>query len=75
LVPVRSSCFLLDFYYESAIFDAYIAEAGLQAEDEGFDAVVMDTVSDSGLQILRSRLTIPVSPSTSPGSSVSASPW
>ena len=59
-VPVRNSCFLLDSYYESAIFDAYIAEAGLQAEDEGFDAVVMDTVSDSGLQILRSRLTIPV---------------
>jgi allantoin racemase len=59
-VPVRNSCFLLDSYYESAIFDAYIAEAGLQAEEEGFDAVVMDTVSDSGLQILRSRLSIPV---------------
>ncbi len=59
-VPVRNSCFLLDSYYESIIFDAYIAEAGLQAEDEGYDAVVMDTVSDSGLQVLRSRLSIPV---------------
>ena len=59
-VPVRNSCFLLDSYYESIIFDAYIAEAGLQAEEEGYDAVVMDTVSDSGLQVLRSRLTIPV---------------
>lgn len=59
-VPVRNSCFLLDSYYESIIFDAYIAEAGLQAEDEGYDAVVMDTVSDSGLSVLRSRLTIPV---------------
>ncbi|QEC48404.1 hydrogenase expression protein HupH [Baekduia soli] len=59
-VPVRNSCFLLDSYYESILFDAYVAEAGLQAEDEGYDAVVMDTVSDSGLQILRSRLTIPV---------------
>jgi allantoin racemase len=59
-VPVRNSCFLLDSYYESILFDAYIAEAGLQAEEEGFDAVVMDTVSDSGLQVLRSRLSIPV---------------
>jgi allantoin racemase len=59
-VPVRNSCFLLDSYYESILFDAYIAEAGLQAQDEGYDAVVMDTVSDSGLQVLRSRLSIPV---------------
>jgi allantoin racemase len=59
-VPVRNSCFLLDSYYESIIFDAYIAEAGLTAQDEGYDAVVMDTVSDSGLQVLRSRLDIPV---------------
>ncbi len=59
-VPVRNSCLLLDSYYESIIFDAYIAEAGLQAEEEGYDAVVMDTVSDSGLQVLRSRLNIPV---------------
>jgi allantoin racemase len=59
-VPVRNSCFLLDSYYEAIIFDAYIAEAGLRAEDEGYDAVIMDSVSDSGLQVLRSRLTIPV---------------
>jgi allantoin racemase len=42
------------------LFDMYIAEAGLRAEEEGYDAVVMDTVSDSGLYALRSRLTIPV---------------
>jgi allantoin racemase len=59
-VAVRNSCFLLDSYYEAALFDVYIAEAGLQSEEEGYDAVVMDTVSDSGLQILRSRLSIPV---------------
>ena len=29
-VPVRNSCLLLDSYYESIIFDAYIAEAGLR---------------------------------------------
>lgn len=32
----------------------------MQAEEEGYDAVVMDTVSDSGLGALRSRLSIPV---------------
>ena len=59
-VPVRNSCFLLDSYYEAMLFDAYIAEAGLLAEEEGYDAVIMDTVSDSGLAVLRSRLSIPV---------------
>ncbi len=33
---------------------------GFASEDEGYDAVVMDTVSDSGLAALRSRLSIPV---------------
>jgi allantoin racemase len=62
-VPVRNSIeAMLDSEYEAAIFDLYVAEAGLRAEDEGFDAVVMDTVSDSGLGILRSRLSIPVIP-------------
>ena len=35
-------------------------EAGLEAEAEGFDAVCIDTMSDSGLAALRSELTIPV---------------
>ena len=30
----------------------------MRAEDEGYDAVVMDTVSDSGLYAMRSRLEI-----------------
>lgn len=47
-------------YYEQMIMDMYVVEAGLRAEEEGFDAVVMDTVSDSGLYPLRSRLSIPV---------------
>jgi len=59
-VPVRSSATLVDCYYEDLVFDMYIAEAGLRAEEEGYDAVVMDTVSDSGLYALRSRLSIPV---------------
>jgi allantoin racemase len=59
-IPVRNSATLVDCYYEALVFDMYIAEAGLRAEEEGYDAVVMDTVSDSGLYALRSRLSIPV---------------
>ena len=59
-VPVKNSCHNADSAYELLILDAYIAEAGLASEEEGYDAVVMDTVSDSGLAALRSRLTIPV---------------
>jgi allantoin racemase len=60
-VPTRNSVeAMLDSEYESAIFDIYIAEAALRAQEEGYDAVVMDTVSDSGLSLLRSRLSIPV---------------
>jgi allantoin racemase len=46
--------------YESLILDVYVTEAALRAEEEGFDAVVIDTISDSGLAPLRSRLSIPV---------------
>jgi allantoin racemase len=59
-VPVRNSVTLLDCYYEDLVFDMYITEAGLRAEEEGYDALLMDTVSDSGMYALRSRLTIPV---------------
>ncbi len=59
-VPVRNSITMLDSEYESLLFDIYVAEAGLRAEEEGYDAVVMDTVSDSGLAAMRSRMTIPV---------------
>jgi allantoin racemase len=41
-----------------AEFGAY--EAGLEAERRGFDAVCIDTMSDSGLSALRAELTIPV---------------
>lgn len=57
-VAVRNSCTMLTDYYEALLFDMYIAEAGLRAEEEGYDAVVMDTVSDSGLYALRARLNI-----------------
>jgi allantoin racemase len=59
-VAVRNSATILDCYYEDLVFDMYITEAGLRAEEEGYDALIMDTVSDSGLWALRARLTIPV---------------
>jgi len=40
--------------------DAGILEAGQHAEAEGYDAVCIDTMSDSGLAALRSVLDIPV---------------
>jgi allantoin racemase len=57
---VRNATTVLDSYYEGFVFEMYIVEAGLRSEQEGFDALIMDTASDSGLYALRSRLTIPV---------------
>jgi Asp/Glu/hydantoin racemase len=57
-VAVRNSPTIVTDYYESMLFDMYIAEAAFRAEEEGYDAVIMDTVSDSGLYPIRSRLNI-----------------
>lgn len=51
---------LADSFYDMAIMEAAVIEAGMKAEEEGFDAVCINSVSDSGLSPLRSRLTIPV---------------
>lgn len=51
---------LADSYYDMAIMEMAVIEAGIKAQDEGFDAVCINTVSDSGLAALRSRLSIPV---------------
>ena len=40
--------------------DVTLLEAGMDAADEGYDAVCIDTVSDSGAAALRSLLDIPV---------------
>ncbi len=59
-VAVRNGAALGDSYYDALLMDMFVFEAGLRAEAEGFDAVCIDTVSDSGLYALRSRLRIPV---------------
>lgn len=59
-VSVRNGAALGDSYYDALLMDMFVFEAGLRAEKEGYDAVCIDTVSDSGLYALRSRLDIPV---------------
>ena len=59
-VAVRHGAAILDSYYETTLADAFVLEAGASAEAEGYDAVCINSMSDSGLAALRSRLTIPV---------------
>ena len=49
-----------DSYHDMLLMDWTVFQAGIDAEAEGYSAVVIDTVSDSGLRPLRSRLSIPV---------------
>lgn len=50
----------LDSLYEGVMADAFCLDAGLRAEEEGFAAVCVNSMSDSGVAALRSRLSIPV---------------
>jgi allantoin racemase len=59
-VAVNWGAALGDSYYETMLMDMSVFEAGLKAEEEGYNAVCIDTVSDSGMYALRSRLSIPV---------------
>lgn len=59
-VAVSWGAALGDSYYDAMLMDMSVFEAGLKAEAEGYDAVCIDTVSDSGMYALRSKLDIPV---------------
>lgn len=59
-VAVDDGAALGDSYFDAALMDFSVLRAGLRAEDEGYAALCIDTVSDSGLYALRSALTIPV---------------
>ncbi|MCU1719061.1 aspartate/glutamate racemase family protein [Pseudomonas sp. 5P_3.1_Bac2] len=59
-VPVARGASLADSAFDVLLMDFSVVEAGIRAEAEGYDAVCIDTVSDSGLAALRSRLNIPV---------------
>ena len=47
-------------HHDFVLADASIFEAGCRAQDEGYAAVCIDPMSDSGLAALRSMLDIPV---------------
>lgn len=51
---------ILDSYYEGTLADAFCLQAGQSAEAEGYAAVCINSMSDSGVAALRSRLAIPV---------------
>ena len=59
-VAAKAGATILDSYFEMTLADAFVLEAGMLAEEEGYDAVCINSMSDSGLHALRSRLTIPV---------------
>lgn len=63
---VKSGAALGDSYHDTLLMDVTVVEAALTAEKDGFDAVCIDTMSDSGMNALRSCLTIPV---VAPGAS------
>ena len=46
--------------HDFVLMDVAIFEAGMSAQEEGYDAVCIDTMSDSGLDALRSVLDIPI---------------
>lgn len=56
----RAGAKVIDSYYEMTLADFFVLEVGSSAEDEGYDAVAINSMSDSGLLALRSRLNIPV---------------
>lgn len=60
LSGTREGANILDSLYEMTLADAFCLEAGETAEAEGFSAVCINSMSDSGVAALRSRLTIPV---------------
>ena len=57
---VKAGPALFDSYHDLAIADVALFEAGKNAQEEGYDAVCIDTMSDSGMNALRSILDIPV---------------
>lgn len=57
---VKWGAALGDSYHDMLLMDWTVFQAGIDAEEQGYSGVLIDTVSDSGLRALRSRLSIPV---------------
>ncbi|WP_439532830.1 aspartate/glutamate racemase family protein [Polymorphobacter sp.] len=58
--PVKAAPLLYETYHDYLLADMSIFEVGISAQDDGYDAVCIDTMSDSGMNALRSVLDIPV---------------
>lgn len=58
--PVRAGPATYSSAHDLALADLAIVDAGQHAETEGYAAVCIDTMSDSGVNALRSMLSIPV---------------
>lgn len=58
--PARASCAMFDSPHDWLVADIGVYEAGSSAQEDGYDAVCIDSMSDSGLGALRSVLDIPV---------------
>jgi len=58
--PVKAGPVNYSSHHDFVLADAANFEAGCQAQAEGFSAVCIDTMSDSGVAALRSVLDIPV---------------
>lgn len=58
--PIKAGPELYDSYHDYVLADLGMLEAGVEAANEGYDAVCIDTMSDSGVNALRSVLDIPV---------------
>lgn len=58
--PVKAGPASFQSPHDWMLLDVAILEAGLGAESDGYDGVVVDTASDSGVDALRSVLEIPV---------------
>lgn len=57
---VKAGPALYDSHHDWALADVAMFEAGRTAEEDGYAAVCIDTMSDSGVNALRSVLDIPV---------------
>jgi allantoin racemase len=57
--PVKAGPALYDSYQDYTLADLGMLEAGLEAAEEGYDALCIDTMSDSGANALRSMIDIP----------------
>lgn len=58
--PVKAGPAFLDSQHDWMLGDLANFEAGVRAQERGYDAVCIDTMSDSGVKALRSVLDIPV---------------